>query len=59
MTRSGVKAIQCRQRLVRALNSLNVVTLGTQANTQQSQQPRIVIDEQDLAFGLSGGRGHT
>ena len=50
----GREAIQRRQRLVRALDGLDVVTLGAQANTQQAQQSRIVIDEQDLAFGLGG-----
>ncbi len=52
------EAVQRRQCLVRALDGLDVITFGAQANGQQAQQTRVVVDEEDLAFGMSLDSGH-
>ena len=46
------EAVQGRQRLVRRFHGLDFVTLGTQPNRKQAQQPWVVVDEQYLAGRL-------
>ena len=46
-TRSGRNRDKRGERFGRALDGLDVVVLGAQANAQQAQQARVVVDQQD------------
>ena len=59
MTRSGLKLPSVGQRLVRGFHRLDLVAFGAQPNAQETQESRVVIDEQDLAFTLGLSCGHT
>ncbi len=48
----GTKTMQGAKRFVRALDSLDFEVFGAKANTQEAKKARVVVDEQDLAFGL-------
>ena len=57
MTRSGRKRAIDRERLGRVLRGLDLVLLRAQADREQAQQARVVVDDQD-ARGAAGGAGH-
>ena len=42
------EAVKHAERFVGRLDSLDVVTFGAQANTQEPQEPRIIIDKKDF-----------
>jgi hypothetical protein len=54
----GAESIEDRQRLVRGLDGLDLVALGTQPDRQQPQQAGIVVDEQDFPLGTEILVGH-
>jgi len=50
----GTEAARGRQRLHPALNRLDVVALRAQADRQQPQQPRVIVDHEYARFAFSG-----
>jgi hypothetical protein len=50
--------MQHGQRKLRALDGFDFIAFGAQPDTQESQQPRVVVDQQDFAFGISKVRYH-
>ncbi len=58
MTSSGPEAAGGGQCQRRAFHGFDFVVFRAQADGQQAQQARIVIDDQDAGFALGGmGRG--
>jgi hypothetical protein len=54
ITRSGTEAQRGGERQHAVLHRFDFVLFGTQANRQQAQQPRIVVDHQDACFAFGG-----
>ena len=50
----GTEAAGGRERLRAALHRLDVVALRAQADGQQAQQPRVVIDHENARFAFAG-----
>ena len=48
----GPKTMQDTERFVGALDGFHVIVVCSKPYAEEAQQPRVVIDEQDLAFGF-------
>src|SRR5210317_633041 len=52
------ETIQGAECIVSRFHGHDVESLGTKPNTQQAKQPRVVVNEEDFAFGLVGFCSH-
>src|ERR1700682_3392861 len=50
----GPEAARCRQGLRGALHRFDLVTLRAQADGQQAQQSRVIVDQEDTGFAFAG-----